>query len=45
MFLRERDSAVLLMDIVFESKENRKKRKLMGKRHVEGLAIETRKEE
>ncbi|MNC54292.1 hypothetical protein D3C75_1037680 [compost metagenome] len=28
------------MDIVFDSKENRKKRKLMGKRHVEGLTIE-----
>lgn len=26
-------------DIVFETKENRKKRKLMGKRHVEGLTI------
>ncbi|MGG6313122.1 endonuclease MutS2 [Paenibacillus macerans] len=26
-------------DIVFDSKENRKKRKLMGKRHVEGLEI------
>ncbi len=30
------------LDIVFESKENRKKRKLMSKRHVEGLIIETR---
>lgn len=28
------------MDIVFESVENRKKRHLMGKRHVEGLVIE-----
>ncbi|MNW43535.1 Endonuclease MutS2 [compost metagenome] len=28
------------MDIVFDSKENRKKRKLMTKRHVEGLTIE-----
>ncbi|MNZ63337.1 Endonuclease MutS2 [compost metagenome] len=28
------------MDIVFDSKENRKKRKLMSKRHVEGLSIE-----
>ncbi|WP_068782804.1 endonuclease MutS2 [Paenibacillus phocaensis] len=27
------------LDIVFDSKENRKKRKLMGKRHVEGLVI------
>ncbi|MGZ7443356.1 endonuclease MutS2 [Paenibacillus sp. TH7-28] len=26
-------------DIVFDSKENRKKRKLMGKRHVDGLEI------
>ncbi len=33
------------LDIVFESKENRKNRKLMGKRHVEGLIIETRKDE
>lgn len=33
------------LDIVFESKENRKKRKLMSKRHVEGLVIETTKEE
>ncbi len=33
------------LDIVFESKENRKKRHLMGKRHVEGLIIETREEE
>ncbi len=28
------------LDIVFESKENRKKRKLMGRKHVEGLQIE-----
>ncbi|MCC3375676.1 DNA mismatch repair protein MutS [Cohnella sp. REN36] len=28
------------MDIVFETIENRKKRKIMSKRHVEGLAIE-----
>ncbi|NLW92739.1 MAG: hypothetical protein GXY34_14220 [Syntrophomonadaceae bacterium] len=28
------------LDIVFESKENRKKRKIMGKHHVEGLTIE-----
>ena len=28
------------MDIVFESKENRKKDKLMNKRHIEGLSIE-----
>lgn len=28
------------MDIVFESKENRKKDKLMKKRHIEGLSIE-----
>jgi DNA mismatch repair protein MutS2 len=28
------------MDIIFESKENRKKRKIMRKRHVEGLVIE-----
>jgi DNA mismatch repair protein MutS2 len=33
------------LDIVFESKENRKKRKLMSKRHVEGVVIETPKEE
>lgn len=33
------------LDIVFESKENRKKRKLMSKRHVEGVIIETPKEE
>lgn len=29
------------MDIVFETKENRKKRKLMSRKHVEGLSIET----
>lgn len=29
------------LDIVLESKENRKKRKLMRKHHVEGLAIES----
>jgi hypothetical protein len=28
------------MDIIFETKENRKKRKIMNKRHVEGLVIE-----
>lgn len=28
------------MDIVFESKENRKKEKLMSKHHIEGLTIE-----
>ncbi|MDR6723518.1 dsDNA-specific endonuclease/ATPase MutS2 [Paenibacillus amylolyticus] len=28
------------LDIVFESKVNRKKRKLMGRKHVEGLQIE-----
>lgn len=28
------------MDILFESKENRKKRKLMSRKHVEGLKIE-----
>jgi len=33
------------LDIVFESKENRKKRKLMSKRHVEGLIIETKEQE
>lgn len=33
------------MDILFESKENRKKRKIMSKRHVEGLVIEQEKEE
>ncbi|MCL6457502.1 MAG: DNA mismatch repair protein MutS [Gorillibacterium sp.] len=33
------------MDIVFESKENRKKRKQMSKRHVEGMTIETKSED
>lgn len=33
------------LDIVFESKENRKKRHLMSKRHVEGLVIETKEDE
>jgi len=28
----------------FKSKENRKKRKLLSKRHVEGLVIETRED-
>lgn len=32
------------MDILFETKENRKKRKIMGKHHVEGLVIEQNKE-
>ncbi|SMF87064.1 MutS2 family protein [Paenibacillus uliginis N3/975] len=32
------------MDIVFESKENRKKRKLMNRKHVEGLTIEIKPE-
>jgi MutS2 family protein len=32
------------MYIVFESKETRKKRKQMGKRHVEGLTIEYKKD-
>lgn len=32
------------LDIVFESKENRKKRKLMNRKHVEGLTIETKPE-
>jgi len=32
------------LDIVFESKENRKKRKLMNRKHVEGLEIETEPE-
>ncbi|WP_178024177.1 DNA mismatch repair protein MutS [uncultured Paenibacillus sp.] len=30
------------LDIVFDSKENRKKRKLMSKRHVEGMVIITK---
>lgn len=34
------DTTTYDLDIVLESKENRKKRKLMGKRHVEGLTIE-----
>ena len=29
------------LDIVLESKENRKKRKTMGKHHIEGLVIES----
>lgn len=33
------------LDIIFESKENRKKRKLMGKRHIEGLVIEKNNED
>lgn len=33
------------LDIVLESKENRKKRKLMGRKHVEGLRIELPPEE
>ena len=33
------------LDIVFETKENRKKRKLMGRKHVEGLQIELPPEE
>lgn len=32
------------MDILFETKENRKKRKIMSKHHVEGLVIETENE-
>lgn len=32
------------LDIVFESKENRKKRKLMNRKHVEGLQIESKPE-
>ncbi|WP_411553426.1 endonuclease MutS2 [Paenibacillus lautus] len=32
------------LDIVFESKENRKKRNLMKRKHVEGLQIETKPE-
>ncbi|MGV2805447.1 DNA mismatch repair protein MutS, partial [Clostridium perfringens] len=32
------------LDIVFESKENLKKRKLMNRKHVEGLQIETKPE-
>lgn len=33
------------MDIVFETKENRKKRKLMNRKHVEGLMIITEPDE
>lgn len=33
------------LDIVLETKENRKKRKLMGRKHVEGLIIELPPEE
>lgn len=33
------------MDIVFETKDTRKKRKLMGRKHVEGLSIEQTDEE
>jgi DNA mismatch repair protein MutS2 len=33
------------MDIVFETVENRKKRKLMGKRHVPGVTIDKREED
>lgn len=32
------------LDIVLDSKENRKKRKLMNRKHVEGLTIETKPE-
>ncbi|KEQ27752.1 endonuclease MutS2 [Paenibacillus tyrfis] len=32
-------------DIVFETKENRKKRKLMGRKHAPGVTIETQSEE
>lgn len=32
------------MDIIFETKENRKKRKIMSKRHVEGLVIKQENE-
>ena len=27
-------------DVIMESKENRKKRKAMGKRHMEGMVVE-----
>lgn len=30
-------------DIIFESKENRKKKKIMSKKHVEGMVIEVKK--
>lgn len=33
------------LDIVFETKENRKKRKLMGRKHAPGVTIETQSEE
>lgn len=33
------------MDIVFETKENRKKRKTMSRKYVEGLSIETKRED
>lgn len=33
------------LDIVFETKENRKKRKLMNRKYVEGLSIDTKREE
>ena len=33
------------MDILFESKENRKKRKQMSKHHMEGMTIEIKNEE
>ncbi|MFC3747249.1 DNA mismatch repair protein MutS [Paenibacillus sp. GCM10012306] len=32
------------MDIIFESKENRKKRKLMSRKHVEGLTVELKED-
>ena len=32
------------LDIVLDSKENRKKRKLMNRKHIEGLTIETKPE-
>lgn len=32
------------LDIVLDTKENRKKRKLMGRKHVEGLMIIKEKE-
>ena len=33
----------IMIFVIMESKENRKKRKAMGKRHVEGMAIEVKK--
>jgi len=33
------------LDIVFESKENRKKRNLMKRKHIDGLTIETKPDE